>query len=77
MNEKDIATIEKIKKNLEMINKVYLPSELLSSFEGIMPYIISSQFLIAILMLMLEENGCSDADIEERLNELKILSKTL
>lgn len=77
MNEKDIAIIEKIKEKLEAVNKVYLPSELLSTFDGVLPYIISSQFLIAILLLMLEENGCSDADIEERLNELKILSKTL
>ena len=77
MNEKDMAIVEKIKEKLQTVNKVYLPSELLSTIDGVMPYIISSQFLIAILLLMLEENGCGNADIEERLNELKILSKTL
>ena len=72
-----MAIVEKIKEKLQTVNKVYLPSELLSTIDGVMPYIISSQFLIAILLLMLEENGYGNADIEERLNELKILSKTL
>jgi hypothetical protein len=77
MNEKDIITINKIKDNMDLINKEFLPNELLSIPGGIFPYIISSQFLMGIMLLMLEENGCSNADIQEKLNELKILSKNL
>lgn len=67
-------TLNKIKDNSVFLSQQYLNP---MSYRNITEYVNSNVLFSSFLMMMLHENGVSNADINERFNEINIYFREL
>lgn len=77
MNERDVEVIKKLTEKSHYVATTLLPPETVVSPYGLANYVMASQFVCSVLLVLLEENGCTIGDLQEKLNEYKLLSETL
>lgn len=77
MNEKDYEKLQKITEKVLYVADHLLPPELVLLPDGVRSYVYTSQFMLAVLLELLEESGTTTADVAERLNEYKVFSESL
>lgn len=77
MNEKDYEKLQKITEKVLYVSDNLLPPELVLLPDGVKVYVYTSQFMLAVLLELLEESGTTTADVAERLNEYKVFSESL
>jgi hypothetical protein len=70
----DLDTLNKIKDNSVLLSQQYLNP---FSYKNVTEYVSSNVIFSSFLMMMLHENGISNADINERFNEINIYFKEL
>jgi hypothetical protein len=65
----DFDTLNKIKDNSVLLSQQYLNP---FSYKNVTEYVNSNVIFSSFLMMMLHENGITNADINERFNEVNI-----
>lgn len=70
----DFDTLNKIKNNSAFLSQQYLNP---MSYKDITEYVNSNVLFSSFLMMMLHENGVTNADINERFNEINIYFREL
>jgi hypothetical protein len=70
----DFNTLNKIKDNSILLSQQYLNP---FSYRNVTEYVNSNVIFSSFLMMMLHENGVSNADINERFNEINIYFREL
>jgi hypothetical protein len=65
----DFDTLNKIKDNSLFLSQQYLNP---FSYKNVTEYVNSNVIFSSFLMMMLHENGITNADINERFNEVNI-----
>lgn len=77
MNERDLEVIKKLSEKAQYVATTLLPPETVFQPGGLPTYVVASQFVCSVLLVLLEENGCTVGDLAEKLNEYKVFSETL
>lgn len=74
LGDKNFETLNEIKENSIFLSKQYLNP---FSYKDVTDYVSGNVLFSSFLMMMLHENGVSNADINERFNEINIYFKEL
>lgn len=77
MNERDAEKLLKLSEKVLYVADNVLPPELVLLPDGVKSYVYTSQFVLGVMLQLLEESGTTTADLNERLNEYKLLSESL
>lgn len=77
MNERDAEKLLKLSEKVLYVADNVLPPELVLLPNGVKSYVYTSQFVLGVMLQLLEESGTTTADLNERLNEYKLLSESL